>query len=49
MYIGIILAATILGLVITNIHFITIVEILAILLLCGMYYGENKNILNKYL
>lgn len=48
-YVGIILVATILGLVITNIHIITIVEISAILLLCGMYYGENKNILNKYL
>lgn len=45
LYIGIILVTTVIGFIIPNIHLITVVQIIGIIVLCSMYYIENRNIL----
>lgn len=46
LYVSIILVTITIGLIIPNIHLITIVQIIGIIVLCGMYYYENRDILN---
>ncbi|MCD8915862.1 low temperature requirement protein A [Staphylococcus simulans] len=47
-YIAIILVTTLIGFIIPNIHLITVVQIIGIIVLCGMYYHENKDILKNF-
>ena len=46
-YISIICATTLIGFAIPNIHLITVVQIIGIIVLVSLYYLENKEVLNQ--
>lgn len=43
LFLSIVLIATIIGLIITNIYLVTIVEIVGILLICFIFYANSSN------